>query len=58
MSDSRQQAVENAAREVIAYSGPSAITDAHQVVDAMGAALDAGATHQDIADEMRRQRTA
>uniref|UniRef100_UPI003F495425 hypothetical protein n=1 Tax=Streptomyces sp. CA-141956 TaxID=3240051 RepID=UPI003F495425 len=58
MSDARQQAVENAAREVIAYDGPNARTDAHTVVDAMGAALEAGATHQDISDEMKRQRNS
>jgi hypothetical protein len=54
----RQTAIEIAAREVIAHGGPQQLTDPHQVVDAIGAALDAGATHEDIADEMRRQRDA
>jgi len=58
MSDARQTAIENAAREVIAHGGPAALTDPHQTLNAMGAALDAGATHQDIADEMKRQRNA
>ncbi|MFB7359583.1 hypothetical protein [Streptomyces gardneri] len=58
MSDTRQQAIENAAREVIAYGGPAALTDPHLSVNAMGAAIDLGATHQDIADEMQRQRNA
>ena len=58
MSDTRQQAVENAAREVLAHGGPAALTDPQIAVNAMGAALDAGATHQDIADEMKRQRNA
>lgn len=52
----QQQAVEEAAREVLAHGGPEARTDARDVVAAMGAALDAGATHADIAAEMRRQR--
>ena len=58
MSDARQQAVENAAREVIAHGGPAALTDPHQALDAMGTALNLGATHQDIADEMKHQRNA
>lgn len=57
MPDARQEAVENAAREVIAHGGPAALTDPHLAVNAMGAALDLGATHEDIAAEMRRQRT-
>ncbi|MFF6903429.1 hypothetical protein [Streptomyces hydrogenans] len=58
MSDARQQAVENAAREVIAHGGPAALTDPHQVLDAMRAASDLGATEKDITDEMKRQRNA
>lgn len=57
MSDARQEAIENAAREVIAHGGPAALTDPHLAVNAMGTALDLGATHEDIAAEMRRQRT-
>ncbi|MFE4691246.1 hypothetical protein ACFRH6_14450 [Streptomyces sp. NPDC056749] len=52
----RQTAVEAAAREVLAHGGPDALTDPHAALDAMGRALDAGAMHEDIAAEMRRQR--
>ncbi|MFJ3084749.1 hypothetical protein ACIPJG_34060 [Streptomyces halstedii] len=52
----RQTAIEEAAREVLAHGGPEARTDAHTVVAAMDQALNAGATHADIATEMRRQR--
>ncbi|MFF6844738.1 hypothetical protein ACFY8X_39110 [Streptomyces tanashiensis] len=58
MSDSRQQAIENAAREVIAHDGPNARTDPHQVLNAMHAARELGATEKDITDEMKRQRNA
>ncbi|MGO4630518.1 hypothetical protein AB4225_06175 [Streptomyces sp. 2RAF24] len=51
-----QEAVENAAREVLAHGGPKALTDPRIAVDAMSAALDLGATHEDIAAEVRRQR--
>lgn len=54
----RQQAIETAAREVLAHSGPDCLTDPHIPLNAMGAALDAGATHTDIAAEMQRQRHA
>ncbi|MGK5497556.1 hypothetical protein [Streptomyces sp. URMC 125] len=53
---SRQQAVEEAACAVITHGGPECRTDPHIPVEAMGRALDAGATHDDIAAEMRRQR--
>ncbi|MFJ3705045.1 MULTISPECIES: hypothetical protein [unclassified Streptomyces] len=52
----RQQAVQEAAREVLAHGGPDALTDPHAALTAMGRALDAGATHEDIAAEMHRQR--
>ncbi|MFL4904837.1 hypothetical protein ACJ6WF_17020 [Streptomyces sp. MMS24-I2-30] len=52
----RQQAVEEAAREVLAHGGPASLTDPKIPLDAMQRALDAGATHDDIAAEMRRQR--
>jgi hypothetical protein len=54
----RQEAVEIAAREVLAHGGPDALTDPRLAVDAMNAALDLGATHADIAAEVRRQRPA
>jgi hypothetical protein len=54
----RKTAVERAAAEVLAHGGPDALTDPHQVCDAIGVALDAGATHEDIVDEMHRQRNA
>ncbi|MFE3146620.1 hypothetical protein ACFXJ6_08140 [Streptomyces sp. NPDC059218] len=53
----KQTAIENAARAVLAHDGPNALTDPHVALDAMGRALDAGATHDDIAAEMRRQRS-
>jgi hypothetical protein len=52
----RQQAVEVAAREVIAHGGPACLTDPKQVMRAVGRALDAGASNEDIKAEMRRQR--
>lgn len=52
----KQQAIEEAAREVLAHGGPECLTDPHAALGAMGRALDAGATHEDIAAEMRRQR--
>jgi hypothetical protein len=52
----RQQAVEEAAREVLAHGGPDCLTDPKQVMRAIGRALDAGATNEDIKAEMRRQR--
>jgi hypothetical protein len=58
MPDARQQAIENAAREVLNHGGPAALTDPRQVLDAMRAATDLGATQKDITDEMKRQRTA
>lgn len=53
---SKDQLIENAAREVIAYGGPQALTNPHQVVDAMSDALDAGASHDDIAAAMKQLR--
>ncbi|MGW1744554.1 hypothetical protein ACWCRD_02830 [Streptomyces sp. NPDC002092] len=54
----KQQAVQEAAREVIAHGGPDCLTDPRQVMRAVGRALDAGATNEDIKAEMRRQRGA
>ncbi|MHB9857637.1 hypothetical protein [Streptomyces sp. YIM S03343] len=54
----KQTAVEKAAAELIAHGGPACRTDPHIPLDAMGVALDAGATHDEIAAEMRRQRGA
>jgi hypothetical protein len=52
----KQTAVEIAARELLAHGGPAFRSDPHAPLDAMGVALDAGATHDEIAAEMRRQR--
>ena len=52
----KDTAVKEAARAVLAHGGPECRTDPRGVMDAMGRALDADATHQDIAAEMRRQR--
>ncbi|MGW5130372.1 hypothetical protein [Streptomyces sp. NPDC004135] len=54
----RQTAIEEAAREVLAHGGPDCLTDPHVPLVAMSRALDAGATHDDIAAEMDRQRGA
>ncbi len=54
----RQQAVEEAAREVLAHGGPDCLTDPKQVMRAMGRACDLGATEEDIRAEMQRQRGA
>ncbi|MEU6614466.1 hypothetical protein [Streptomyces parvus] len=52
----RQQAVQETARAVLAHGGPAARTDPQIPTTAMGRALNLGATHADIAAEMRRQR--
>lgn len=52
----KQTAIETAAAELLAHGGPACRTDPHIPLDAMRAALDAGATQDDIAAEMRRQR--
>ncbi|MEU0589951.1 hypothetical protein [Streptomyces ardesiacus] len=52
----RQQAVKEAAREVLAHGGPECLTDPSVPMKAMQRALEAGATHDEIAAEMRRQR--
>ena len=54
----QQQAVAEAARAAIEHGGPECRTDPHIPLEAMGRALDAGATHDDIAAEMQRQRGA
>lgn len=54
----RQQAIEAAARAVIEHGGPECLTDPRTVRDAMNAAFDLGATHDDITAEMKRQRGA
>jgi hypothetical protein len=52
----KQTAVRAAARAVIEHGGPDCRTDPNIPTEAMGDALEAGATHEDIAAEMRRQR--
>ncbi|MDX2700576.1 hypothetical protein [Streptomyces ipomoeae] len=52
-----QQAIEEAALAVLEHGGPDCLTDPHTPLEAMGRALDAGATHDDIAAEISRQRT-
>lgn len=52
----QQQAVQEAARAVIEHGGPDCLTDPHIPCDAMARALALGATHADIAAEMKRQR--
>lgn len=52
----RRQSVEEAAREVLAHGGADCLTDPHIPMEAMKRALDAGATPEDIAAEIRRQR--
>ena len=54
----KQTAVEKAAAELLEHGGPACRTDPHTALDAMARALDAGATHDDIAAEMRRQRSS
>jgi hypothetical protein len=52
----RQQAIQEAAREVLAHGGPDCLTDPGEVMRAVGRALDAGASNEEIKAEMRRQR--
>ncbi|WP_262705532.1 MULTISPECIES: hypothetical protein [Streptomyces] len=56
--DQRTAAVREAAREVLAHGGPECLTDPREVMQAVGRALDAGASNEDIKAEMRRQRGA
>lgn len=53
---SKQQAIRVAAQAVIDHAGPECRTDPHIAMDLMGEAIDLGATHADIAAEMRRIR--
>ncbi|MFE5582540.1 hypothetical protein [Kitasatospora sp. NPDC056531] len=52
----KEQAIAEAAREILAHGGPLALTDPHIGLRAMSRALELGATHDDIRAEMRRQR--
>ncbi|MFJ3948997.1 hypothetical protein ACIPXV_02860 [Streptomyces libani] len=54
----RQQAIENAASEVLAHGGPDCLTDPKRATRAMKRAFDLGATEEDITAEMKRQRGA
>ena len=54
----KQQAVQDAARAVIEHGGPDCLTDPHIPLEAMNRALEAGASHHEIAAEIRRQRGA
>ncbi|MFE3578729.1 hypothetical protein [Streptomyces vinaceus] len=54
----QQQAIEAAARAVIEHGGADCLTDPQIPCDAMGLALELGATHEDIAAAMKRQRAA
>lgn len=53
---SKDQLIEDAAREVIAHGGPAWLTDPKQVMNAMRAAYNAGATEDDIKAAMKRIR--
>lgn len=52
----KDQAIEQAARDVLAHGGPDCLTDPHIATTSMSRALDLGASHGDIAAEMKRQR--
>jgi hypothetical protein len=54
----KEQAVQAAAAAVLDHGGPLALTDPKIGLQLMGEALDLGATHRDITDEMKRQRGA
>lgn len=54
----KKTAVAEAARKILAHGRPACLTDPRRATDAMDRALDAGATHDDIAAEVRRQRTS
>lgn len=56
MTPAQQKAVHEAAEAVLDHSGPDAHTDPNIAVDAMGRAIDTGATHRDIAAEIGRIR--
>jgi hypothetical protein len=60
MSDNtkRDQLVEAAAKAFIEHGGPECRTDPHIALRLGAQALDLGATHKDITDEMKRQRGA
>jgi len=52
----KQEAVHAAALATLAHGGPDCLTDPHIGLRLIGHALDLGATHDDIAAEMRRIR--
>ncbi|MFB7908132.1 hypothetical protein ACFC1T_17005 [Kitasatospora sp. NPDC056076] len=52
----KEQAIAEAAREVLAHGGPDCLTDPHIGLRAMSRALELGATEDNIKAEMRRQR--
>jgi hypothetical protein len=52
----KQTAIQTAARELLEHGGPSFRTDAETPMKEFRAALDTGATCDEIAAEMRRQR--
>ncbi|MFD7413512.1 hypothetical protein [Kitasatospora purpeofusca] len=54
----KNEAVERAAREILAHGGPDCLSDPHIGLRAMDDALSLGATEDDIKAEMRRQREA
>lgn len=52
----KQEAIRAAAKAVIEHGGPECRTDPHIPLEAMGRAYELGATGDDIAAEMARQR--
>ncbi|MFE2407102.1 hypothetical protein ACFXDE_02025 [Kitasatospora sp. NPDC059408] len=54
----KEEAVSEAAREILAHGGPYCLTDPHIGLRAMGDAIALGATEDDIKAEMGRQREA
>ncbi|MYR55538.1 hypothetical protein GTY54_04510 [Streptomyces sp. SID625] len=54
----KQTVIDEAARELLAHGGPACLTDPHVPLAAVERAFEAGATADEIAAEMRRQRTA
>ncbi|MGA5820836.1 hypothetical protein ACPC54_23585 [Kitasatospora sp. NPDC094028] len=52
----KNEAVREAAREILAHGGPNCSTDPHIGLRAMARAIDLGATEQEIQAAMCRQR--
>ncbi|BFP50153.1 hypothetical protein KCMC57_65210 (plasmid) [Kitasatospora sp. CMC57] len=54
----KDEAIREAAAATLAHGGPLTLTDPHISLNLVGEAIELGATHKDIENEMKRQRNA